>query len=1065
MILMYHKVAPETPTMWWVSADAFYRQMWELRGKKVVYLDDYVAGNESNVCITFDGIYDNVCTFAVPILEQFGYPYELFVVSGSIGAGNEFDSVEPPARFADRDQLRDAVARGGRLQWHTQTHQRLTDDLPLKTLRNELQVPRELRDLDPHGFRWVAYPHGEFTARTVKEAKRFFNGGVSCHQGDGKSPLELNRLTVVDETRILERRIGVVIPSYNYGAFLAEAAESVLRQRIQPDRILIIDDASTDDTEAIGRSLQQSDPNLVTFERNKKNLGIVGTFNKAVEIMETDYVVFLGADNRFFSNYVEKCSGVLDSDPAVGVAYTDYALFGPRAPIVHGQFPEQRRGRVLHDTFWLIHFPEQPGEVTRLMAGGKENVIHGSAMFRRQAWVDAGGYRKFEEYPEDFDLFRRILKAGWKPQKARGTYLEYRHHSAQQANASLQTATTIRVLKEAVASMRAEAEEKARLAKLAEEEADTKAQQVLHFQSDAEERAKHIAILQRENEEKTKQVLHFQRDGEERAKHIGILQRENEEKTKQVLHFQRHAEEQAKHIGILQQENDEKTRQVTHFQGEAREKAQRLGELQRESEQTQRQLAQLRQEDEAKSQQLAQVLAENEARSKRLAVFQRRSELKSQRISQLKQRIQHQLQQIAEFERTALSSSEVIEARWKMLTLQADLLRQSEGNAASKALAIQVQDQLEAATSDRDQLRGMIMALQTDIEQARLELGQLQQSITLKSDQILDLQAENEQAKLDIERLETQRQQTDEELRRSSAELDAIRSELRTALGDKEKAVGEVERLKDRSDQFLKLQSENEQAKLDIARLETQRQQTDEELRRSSAELDRMRSELRTVLGDKEKAATEIERLQRLEQTNDQRKQGASELTDARWEMLTLRADILRRIELAESSRGPLIQLQDQLETAASDRDQLRGMLMALQTDLEQERLNITALRGELGASEHRVSQREEHWRGEMAGSGQRIREQQVQLALKEEQLRVVQEKGASLKNRFNATVEQLHALQALLITTRKYLSETARDLLNQRAQMALLRQRVARRLILPFGKSQRKLEELTRES
>lgn len=617
-----------------------------------------------------------------------------------------------------------------------------------------------------------------------------------------------------------------------------------------------------------------------------------------------------------------------------------------------------------------------------------------------------------------------------------------------------------------VAAAEGEIEQRSQRLAALQQENEEKTRQVLAFQRDSEERAKHIGILKQENEEKTKQVLHFQRDGEERAKHIGILQRENEEKTKQVLHFQRHAEEQAKHIGILQQENDEKTRQVTHFQGEAREKAQRLGELQRESEQTQRQLAQLRQEDEAKSQQLAQVLAENEARSKRLAVFQRRSELKSQRISQLKQRIQHQLQQIAEFERTALSSSEVIEARWKMLTLQADLLRQSEGNAASKALAIQVQDQLEAATSDRDQLRGMIMALQTDLEQARLELGQLQQSITLKSDQILDLQAENEQATLDIERLETQRQQTDEELRRSSAELDAIRSELRTALGDKEKAVGEVERLKDRSDQFLKLQSENEQAKLDIARLETQRQQTDEELRRSSAELDRMRSELRTVLGDKEKAATEIERLQhRLEQTNDQRKQGASELTDARWEMLTLRADILRRIELAESSREPLIQLQDQLETAASDRDQLRGMLMALQTDLEQERLNITALRGELGASEHRVSQREEHWRGEMAGSGQRIREQQVQLALKEEQLRVVQEKGASLKNRFNATVEQLHALQALLITTRKYLSETARDLLNQRAQMALLRQRVARRLILPFGKSQRKLEELTRES
>ena len=917
MILMYHKVAPETPTMWWVSADAFYRQMWELRGKKVVYLDDYVAGDESNVCITFDGIYDNVCKFALPILEQFGYPYELFVASGSIGAGNEFDSEEPPARFADRDQLRDAVARGGRLQWHTQTHQRLTDDLPLKTLRNELQVPGELRDLDPSGFRWVAYPHGEFTARTVKEAKRFFRGGVSCHQGDGKSPFELNRLTVVDETRFLERRIGVVVPSYNYGAFLAEAAESVLRQRIQPNRILIIDDASTDDTEAIGRSLQQSHPRLVTFERNKKNRGIVGTFNKAVEMMETDYVVFLGADNRFLSNYLEKCSEVLDSDPAVGVAYTDYALFGPRAPIVHGQFPEQRRGRVLHDTFWLIHFPEQPGEVTRLMAAGKENVIHGSAMFRRQAWVDAGGYRKFEEYPEDFDLFRRILKAGWKPQKARGTYLEYRHHSSQQANATLQTATTIRVLKEAVASMRAEAEEKARLAKLAQEEADTKAQQVLHFQRDAEERAKHIAILQRENEEKTKQVVHFQRDFEERGRHIAILKEENEEKTGQVLHFQRHAEEQAKHIGILQQANEEKTGQVTHFQGEAVEKAQRLAELQQQSAE--------------KAQRLTELQQQNEEKAKRLAELQQQSE---ERESQL--------------------------------------------------------------------------------TQARL-------AEEAKSRQLAEAMAKSERATEALERLA-------EESKRSVAEAERIRLELQTVRADKEKAVAETERLQ-------------------------------------------------------EKIASEMERLRsQVEQAREQLSNKSNELVEVRWEMLTQRADVLRRGQAIEAPAEQVIELQDRLEAATGDRDQLRGMIMALQNDVEQERLNVLALLTELRWTDRRASEMEEKsapgrreneavrnrleaTEEKLRAANDKLKTLQAKIYAGDDRLAQAEEKVGRTEARLAVALDQLRATQAQLKATQEHLIATARESLEGRKQLGILRERVSRRLILPFGKSQRELEKLTRQS
>ena len=115
-------------------------------------------------------------------------------------------------------------------------------------------------------------------------------------------------------------------------------------------KILIVDDDSTDDTEVIGRAVQERHPDLVTFVRNETNLGIVGTFNKAVEMMETDYVVLLGADNRFVSNYLEKCAEALDLDQSVGVAYTHFALFGPRAPVVYGQFPQKMRGEIVGNT-------------------------------------------------------------------------------------------------------------------------------------------------------------------------------------------------------------------------------------------------------------------------------------------------------------------------------------------------------------------------------------------------------------------------------------------------------------------------------------------------------------------------------------------------------------------------------------------------------------------------------------------------------------------------------------------------------------------------------------------
>ena len=670
MILMYHKVAAETPTMWWVSADAFYRQMAELRSRQVVYLDDYDAANPKHVCITFDGVYDNVHKFAAPILEHFGYPYELFVVGDTIGHGNEFDAEEPAARFADREQLVDMVRRGGRLQWHTQTHPRLTDDLPLERLRQELRVPPQLKKLDPAGFRWLGYPHGEFTPRTVTEARKLFAGAVSCHQGDGTSPLELNRLTVTEKTRLRGATIGVVIPSYNYGQYLGEATESVLRQTVPPDRILIIDDGSTDDTALIATALAKTHSELITFVQNETNCGIVPTFNKALELIETDYVVFLGADNRFVANYIEQSADALDSDASIGVAYTDFALFGARAPVVHGQFPEAMRGKIIEDTFWLVHFPDDAAEVTATMASGERNLIHGSSMFRRQAWLDAGGYRRFKDEPEDFDLFRRILGSGWKPRKASGTWLEYRHHSSEQANVKLQSTATFRVLREAVVAMTQQRDERARQVDALQRDVAAKTEQVLHLQGAFDEKVKHVQILQDELEEKTHQVLHFQQDADEKARHVAILQRDVDERAGQVTHFRRDLEEKQRHVSILQRELDERSGQVAHFQHE--------------------------------------------------------SQQHSRAVANLKLQLR-----LVEDKLTRVSN-ELVEARWESLTRRAKTLREAASPDPSAMLALENRAQI--AETECEHLRNMLKAVQSDIEVHRIarELKEAQLRTTKK---------------------------------------------------------------------------------------------------------------------------------------------------------------------------------------------------------------------------------------------------------------------------------------------------------------------------------------------
>src|SRR5690606_12626592 len=116
--------------------------------------------------------------------------------------------------------------------------------------------------------------------------------------------------------------IGTVIVSYNYGVYLSEAVESVLQQTRLPHAILIMDDCSNDQTPEIGEKYAKLYPDFIRFHRNEKNLGIVRTFNIAAQLIGTDYLCFLGADNRFHSNYIEETARELDrGSDRLAIAY------------------------------------------------------------------------------------------------------------------------------------------------------------------------------------------------------------------------------------------------------------------------------------------------------------------------------------------------------------------------------------------------------------------------------------------------------------------------------------------------------------------------------------------------------------------------------------------------------------------------------------------------------------------------------------------------------------------------------------------------------------------------
>ncbi len=115
-------------------------------------------------------------------------------------------------------------------------------------------------------------------------------------------------------------RVDVGIPCYDYGRFLTDAVRHALDQPGVDVRVLIVDDCSTDDTEAIGRALADGDPR-VEYRRNPTNLGPTATFDVAVEWASAEYFALVSADDLLAPGSLARASAVMERDPAVGLVY------------------------------------------------------------------------------------------------------------------------------------------------------------------------------------------------------------------------------------------------------------------------------------------------------------------------------------------------------------------------------------------------------------------------------------------------------------------------------------------------------------------------------------------------------------------------------------------------------------------------------------------------------------------------------------------------------------------------------------------------------------------------
>lgn len=114
-------------------------------------------------------------------------------------------------------------------------------------------------------------------------------------------------------------KLSVVIPTRNRAALLKRSIGFVLQQTYKDLELIIIDNASSEETKKVVKSFSDV---RVTYRRNPKNLGIIGNWNKAIEYAKGTYLNIFHDDDVMYPTFLEESVRALDAHPSVAFTFS-----------------------------------------------------------------------------------------------------------------------------------------------------------------------------------------------------------------------------------------------------------------------------------------------------------------------------------------------------------------------------------------------------------------------------------------------------------------------------------------------------------------------------------------------------------------------------------------------------------------------------------------------------------------------------------------------------------------------------------------------------------------------
>ena len=190
--------------------------------------------------------------------------------------------------------------------------------------------------------------------------------------------------------------IDVIVPCYRYAHFLCECVQSVVTQQGVNLRVLVINDASPDNTGEVAAELAGKDARVIV-STHTTNKGHIATYNEGIAWACADYLLLLSADDYLLPGALKRATEILDSNANVGFTFGKaYVLDEVSGGLTAFTLDNARAWNLLSGREFIER------------SGSRNLVLTPTAVVRTELQKRVGGYREELPHTGDMEMWLRL---------------------------------------------------------------------------------------------------------------------------------------------------------------------------------------------------------------------------------------------------------------------------------------------------------------------------------------------------------------------------------------------------------------------------------------------------------------------------------------------------------------------------------------------------------------------------------------------------------------------------------------------------------------------------------